>query len=87
MAKLPIRPDHVDANFILDGSDPGNDYLGTWPFSSNPHAVNPESGVIVSANHQPREFGDGIVPGYYNIDNRCIHLSHPSLPHYLQNVF
>jgi penicillin G amidase len=70
VAKLPVRPDHVDANFILDGSDTENDYLGTWPFSSNPHAVNPESGVIVSANHQPRDFGDGIVPGYYNIDNR-----------------
>ncbi|MBU1194249.1 MAG: penicillin acylase family protein [Proteobacteria bacterium] len=70
-AKLHKRPDHVDSNFILDGSDPANDYLGTWPFESNPQFINPESGIIVSANHQPQDFGQGTVPGYYNIENRA----------------
>ncbi|MDA3918310.1 MAG: penicillin acylase family protein [Deltaproteobacteria bacterium] len=71
VAKLPKRPDHVDPNFIQDGSDPSNDYLGTWPFESNPQFINPESGIIISANHQPQDFGNGIVPGYYNIENRA----------------
>lgn len=71
VAKLPKRPADVDPNFIQDGSDPANDYLGYWPFESNPQFVNPESGIIVSANHQPRDFGTGTVPGYYNIDNRA----------------
>ncbi len=74
VAKLPVRPDQVDSNFILDGSDPGNDYTGTWPFSSNPHCVNPASGIIVSANHQPPDYGNGIVPGYYNIANRALRI-------------
>ncbi len=53
VAKLPKRPDHVDPNFIQDGSDPSNDYTGTWPFESNPQFINPGSDIIVSANHQP----------------------------------
>ncbi len=71
VGKLPKRPDHADPNFIQDGSDPANDYMGYWPFKWNPQFVNPESGVIVSANHQPQDFGTGTVPGYYNIDNRA----------------
>lgn len=70
-AKLPLRPDHVDPNFIQDGSDPANDYTGTWPFAANPQFINPASGCIVSANHQPQDFGNGTVPGYYNIENRA----------------
>jgi len=71
VAKLPKRPSHVDSNFILDGSDPANDYLGYWPFALNPQFINPSSGIIVSANHQPQDFGNGTVPGYYNIENRA----------------
>jgi len=71
VAKLPKRPDQIDSNFIQDGSDPSNDYIGTWPFESNPQFINPESGIIVSANHQPQDFGNGTVPGYYNIENRA----------------
>ena len=71
VAKLPKRPGHVDPNFIQDGSDPSNDYIGAWPFEANPQFINPESGIIVSANHQPQDFGNGTVPGYYNLDNRA----------------
>jgi penicillin amidase len=70
-AKLPKRPGHVDPNFIQDGSDPSNDYIGAWPFEANPQFINPASGIIVSANHQPQDFGNGVVPGYYNLDNRA----------------
>lgn len=71
VAGLPIRPGHVDPNFIMDGSNPENDYLGTLDFSQNPQFINPSSGFIVSANHQPQDFGTGTIPGYYNIDNRA----------------
>ena len=71
VAKLPKRPDHVDPHFIQDGSDPANDYTGSWPFEANPQFINPASGMIISANHQPQDFGSGIVPGYYNIENRA----------------
>jgi len=71
VAKLPKRPDHVDPNFIQDGSDPSNDYTGTSSFESNPQFINPKSGIIVSANHQPQDFGNGTVPGYYNLENRA----------------
>ena len=71
VAKLPARPDHVDPNFIQDGSDPANDYTGSLPFEDNPQFINPASGIIVSANQQPQDFGTGTVPGYYNIENRA----------------
>jgi len=41
------------------------------PFSANPQFINPASGIIVSANQQPQDFGTGTVPGYYNIENRA----------------
>lgn len=71
---VPIRPAHVDPNFILDGSGP-DDYQGYYPFSSNPQRVDPASGVIVSANHQPPDFGTGTVPGYYNIPDRALRIA------------
>ncbi len=74
VAKLAKRPAHVDPNFIQDGSDPSCDYEGFLPFSANPQFINPASGVIVSANHQPQDFGTGIVPGYYCPDNRALRI-------------
>ncbi len=71
VGRLPIRPDHVNSHFILDGSDPSNDYQGFLPFEANPQFINPASGIIISANHQPQDFGTGVVPGYYSIENRA----------------
>ena len=68
---VPIRPSHVDSNFILDGSSGKDEYLGIYDFDKNPQFINPSSGYIVSANHQPQDFGSGTVPGYYNLDNRA----------------
>jgi len=64
-AKLPIRPSHVNSKFILDGASGRDDILGFYDFSHNPQSVNPESGVLYSANNQPADMGDGLVPGYY----------------------
>lgn len=68
---VPIRPLHVNSNFILDGAGGKDEYLGIYDFDKNPQFINPASGYIISANHQPQDFGTGIVPGYYNIDNRA----------------
>ncbi|MCP4297550.1 MAG: penicillin acylase family protein [Proteobacteria bacterium] len=69
-AKIPIRPDHVNPNFILDGASGKDDYLGFQDFSRNPQSVNPAAGYLVSANHQPQNVENGVPPGYYNSHNR-----------------
>ncbi len=64
-AKLPIRPVHVNPKFILDGASGKDDILGFYDFSHNPQQVNPASGILYTANNQPANMGDGLVPGYY----------------------
>ena len=73
---VPIRPAHVDPNFLLDGASGKDDYQGIYPFSSNPQFINPASGIIVSANHQPQDFGTGTVPGYYLLADRALRIEH-----------
>lgn len=69
-AKLPIRPDHVNPKFILDGASGKDDQLGSYDFSHNPQQINPNSGVIYTANNQPADMGDGLIPGYYSPTDR-----------------
>ncbi len=69
-AKLPIRPEHVNPKFILDGASGKDDILGFYDFSHNPQQINPESGVLYTANNQPANMGDGLVPGYYSPTDR-----------------
>jgi penicillin G amidase len=63
--KLPIRPKHVNPQVILDGSTGLDDPQGWYDFSLNPQIVNPERGVLYSANNQPEDMGNGLVAGYY----------------------
>lgn len=69
-AKIPIRPEHVNPKFILDGASGKDDILGFYDFSHNPQQINPESGVLYTANNQPANMGDGLVPGYYSPTDR-----------------
>lgn len=65
-AKLPIRGEKVHSKIFADGSDPGSQPQGWYPFSVNPQSVNPESGFVASANNQPDSMSNGILfPGYY----------------------
>ncbi len=73
-AQLPIRPEGVNPNFILDGSTPEADKLGFLSFSENPHEENPARGYIVSANHQPTPGSGAPVAGYYNLWDRGLRL-------------
>jgi penicillin G amidase len=69
--KLPIRPEHVNPQVILDGASGLDDPLGWYDFAWNPQIVNPASGVLYTANNQPDDRGNGLVPGYYVPSNRA----------------
>jgi len=65
-AKLPIRGTAVHPTIFADGSDPGAQPQGWYPFTENPQSINPESGFVASANNQPDSTKSGIFfPGYY----------------------
>jgi len=53
LGKILKRQNHVNPLALLDGSQKSNDPLGFYSFEHNPFSVDPESGVIVSANHYP----------------------------------
>ena len=69
-ARLPKRPKHVNPKFILDGASGKDDILGYYDFSHNPQQENPKSGYLYSANNQPADMGNGLVPGYYSPTDR-----------------
>lgn len=41
------------SDLILDGASGKDEYQGVVPWSEKPHAVNPKSGIIVTANSRP----------------------------------
>jgi penicillin G amidase len=65
VAKLPIRPSHVNSKFFLDGSSGKDEYLGSYDFSKNPQSINPPWGYVYSANNQPDSVDGVLYPGYY----------------------
>lgn len=71
---LPIRPKHVTGKQVNDGSTGEDAWLGYLPFHSNPHMVNPPSGVIVTANNLPtrNEIDSlGRLTGYFRPSDRA----------------
>ena len=69
--KLPVRPAHVNPQLILDGSTGLDDPQGWLAFEQNPQILNPERGVLYTANNQPEDMGTGLVAGYYVPSNRA----------------
>ena len=69
--KLPKRPAHVNSMLILDGSTGNDDPQGWTDFTQNPQILNPQRGVLYTANNQPADMGSGLVPGYYVPGNRA----------------
>jgi penicillin G amidase len=69
--KLPIRSKNVNSMVILDGSTGNDDPMGWADFSLNPQIINPKSGVLYTANNQPADMGNGLIPGYYVASNRA----------------
>ncbi|MCP3940882.1 MAG: penicillin acylase family protein [Desulfobacteraceae bacterium] len=72
--RLPIRPSHVSGKKIHDGSSGKDEALGYLPFESNPHLVNPDNGIIITANNQAT-FKPidpiGILSGYFRPSDRA----------------
>jgi len=49
---IPKRPKGLRNDFILSGNDGSAEYQGYLKFDENPHLVNPENGVIITANYR-----------------------------------
>jgi len=71
VAKLPVRPAHVQSKFFLDGASGKDENLGFYDFSKNPHSVNPPWGFVYSANNQPEAVDGVLYPGYYYPKSRA----------------
>jgi penicillin amidase len=65
VAKLPIRPAHVQSKLFLDGASGNDEYLGYYTFDQNPQSINPPNGFVYSANNQPDTVNGILFPGYY----------------------
>ena len=72
--KIPVRDSSVYAKEILDGSDSINEITSYVPFDENPHLINPESGVIITANNLSTKNRVGNIPrldGYFRSTDRA----------------
>ena len=71
MAKLPIRPNHINSKLLLDGSSGEDEILGYVDFNDNPQSENPEVGYLYSANNQPDTTAGILHAGYYIPEDRA----------------
>ncbi|HEX6966616.1 MAG TPA: penicillin acylase family protein, partial [Gemmatimonadaceae bacterium] len=51
--RFPIRPDNERGDVIHDGTVRTSDWVGAWPVSRYPFAMNPAQGYLASDNQQP----------------------------------
>jgi len=57
---------------LLRGENPDHQFPGYLPFSRNPKLLNPDSGVIITANNPP---GSPVqFPGYYQPEDRAMRI-------------
>ncbi len=70
-AKLVKRPAHVNSFVFLNGAEGADDPVGYYLFEENPHAVDPPSGYVYSANNQPDSIDGYLYPGYYMPEDRA----------------
>ena len=72
--KLPVRNPNVHAKEILNANDSNHLVLSYVPFEKNPHLVNPEHGIIVTANNLSTTDSVGDIPrldGYFRSTDRA----------------
>ena len=50
--RVPIRPDHINPNRLLDGASGKDEWLGYVDFADNPKLKNPPWGFIATANNR-----------------------------------
>lgn len=71
VAKLPIRPTHVEPKLFLNGASGEDEYLGYYDFDKNPQSINPPWGYVYSSNNQPDSVEGILYPGYYYPKSRA----------------
>lgn len=69
-ARFPIHAPGTYSTILLDGSSGKDEFLGFYPFSSNPSQKNPSKGFIASANQDTFVNHSFRVPGYFNPPDR-----------------
>ena len=70
-AKLQQRNNPVNTKLILDGTSSVHEPTGYYPFSKNPHSINPPWGYVYSANDQPGPIDSVFIQGYYKPHHRA----------------
>ena len=70
LGKIPIRNKNSTPDFVLNGANGLDEYIGYISFEDKPSQYNPKSGLIVSANYRPfgkksKIFGNWGPPNRY----------------------
>lgn len=74
VGRFSIRPEGISGHEINDGSNGSADWLGIVPFAQNPKLINPDNGMIITANHLPTLKPVGPLPlvtGYFRPADRA----------------
>jgi penicillin amidase len=74
MGQIPIRRAESQPDMVLDGESANDEYLGYVPFENNPHALNPEAGVIITANNKSAHDTPYPLHGYFQVSDRAIQI-------------
>jgi penicillin amidase len=64
-AKLFEKPAKKSGKRFLNGFSGNDELLPAIPFEKNPQCVNPQNGLIISANQKAETLDGQTVPGYY----------------------
>ncbi len=61
--RFPLRPGYAKGTWLRDGSRSASDWIGYWPLSAYPQAIDPAQGYLASANQQPID--PKVNPAYF----------------------
>jgi len=75
MGKFPKLPEGTRTDMILKGWDGTQEVERYYTIDENPHVINPESGVIVSANYRPQQPEFAHFDGYWQPSGRFFRIS------------
>lgn len=63
--RIPKRAPHINPSLILDGASGNDEVLGFYSPEENPKSINPENGLVHTANNAPHKVNGVFYPGYY----------------------
>lgn len=74
LGKFPKLPDGIQTDVVLKGWDGTQEVEKYYTVDENPHLVNPDSGIIVSANYKPQLEEFAHFDGYWQPAGRYFRL-------------